>query len=80
MGDLRAAEVPAGTSGAAMGMAGDVGYGIDVVAEVGRLRASILALAVVVDEVRARLNGHVHGGAAPALPPGERATTPFIPG
>ena len=77
MSDLRAAEVPSSLAGTA---AGGTGYGIDVTAEVERLRASVIALAIVIDEVRTRLNGHVHGGAVAALPPAERATTPFIPG
>ena len=78
MSDLRAAEVPAAPMVGATSGASGIGFGTDVTAEVERLRASILALAIVVDEVRARLNGHVHGGAAPALSTAERATTPFI--
>ena len=80
MTDLRAAEVPAPQIGGSTNGAGGIGFGTDVTAEVERLRASILALAVVVDEVRARLNSHVHGGAVPTLPTAERASTPFIPG
>jgi hypothetical protein len=80
MSDLRAAEVPTMPMAGATSGAGAIGFGTDVTAEVERLRASILALAIVVDEVRTRLNGHIHGGAAPALPTAERAQTPFIPG
>ena len=80
MSDLRAAEVPTAQISGATSGAGGIGFGTDVTAEVERLRASILALAIVVDEVRSRLNGHSHGGATPALPPAERAHTPFIPG
>lgn len=80
MSDLRAAEVPTTQIGSATGGAGGIGFGTDVTAEVERLRASILALAVVVDELRTRLNGHAHGGAVPPLPAAERANTPFIPG
>ncbi|NBP78424.1 MAG: hypothetical protein EBU62_13160 [Proteobacteria bacterium] len=79
MSDLRAAEVPGGTGSAPNGP-GATGYGIDLPAEVERLRATVMALAVVVTEIQSRLNAHTHGGATPVLPAGERATTPFIPG
>jgi hypothetical protein len=79
MSDLRLAEVPPAPMGGVSSSAGGIGYGTEVSAEVERLRAAILALAIVVDEVRTRLNGHVHGGVVPAMPAAERATTPFIP-
>ena len=46
MSDLRAAEVPAAPMGGATSGAGGIGFGTDVTAEVERLRASILALAI----------------------------------
>ncbi len=79
MSDLRAAEVPGGTGLAATGP-GATGNGIDLPAEVERLRATVNALAVVVSEIQSRLNAHTHSGSTPVLPAGERATTPFIPG
>jgi hypothetical protein len=79
MTDLRAAQIPQSQASAVTGRGERIGFGTDVTAEVERLRASILALAIVVDEVRTRLNGHGHGGAVPPLPLAERATTPFIP-
>lgn len=79
MGGLRAAEIPPSVVTATVGGAGAVGYGTDVLAEIERLRMSILGLAGVLEEVRTQLNNHTHNATVAALPTAERATTPYIP-
>lgn len=57
--------------------AAGTGAGVDALAELERVRSNLAALALVVEEIRSRLNGHTHLGAAPALPAAERAHTPY---
>lgn len=69
--------------------AGGVGTGADVLAELERVRANLLALAEVVEELRGKYNGHTHGenaagayvqGAATAAPAvGQQAGTAYVP-
>lgn len=76
MADLRAA-ADFGTAGAAQVGTGAVGAGVDVVAELERLRSNLLALAAILEDLRARYNAHTHAAAVPAPPAGEQSPTPF---
>ena len=76
MPDLRAADAPGGAGQSTTGP-GATGAGIDLVAEIERVRHNLVALAAVVEELRARHNAHTHGGAVAAPPAGERAQTAF---
>lgn len=62
-----------GTSGAAAS-----GFGVDVIAELERIRHNLLALAAIVDEVRARHNTHTHDGAVLAPPVGEQIVSELV--
>ena len=54
-----------------------VGAGTDVGGELERVRSNLAALAEVVEEIRAKLNGHAHGGAVVPPPASERALTAY---
>ncbi|MGH2350221.1 MAG: hypothetical protein ACRDI2_09720 [Chloroflexota bacterium] len=77
MGDLRAAGAYGGPGEAVAG-AGAVGAGIDVAAELERIRSNLLALAAVLEAVRARYNAHTHNGAVAAPPLAEQAQTGYL--
>jgi hypothetical protein len=58
--------------------AGGAGLGVDVLRELERVRGDLAALAQVVEEIRAKVNAHTHGGAVAAPAAGEQAATPFV--
>ncbi|MBI3971722.1 MAG: hypothetical protein HY332_10580 [Chloroflexi bacterium] len=74
MSELRAATAGGGGGEASVG-AGAVGTGVDVVAELERVRANQLTIAAVVEELRGKYNAHTHGGAVAAPLAGEQAQT-----
>ena len=77
MSDLRVAEA-GGLAGEATTFGGyGVGYGVDVAAEVVRLRAMLTAAMLVVEELRAAHNLHTHGGVVAAPAGAEVAATPL---
>ena len=76
MPDLRAAEVGSGVGETGMG-AGAVGTGVDVVAEVERLRSNVVELARLFEDLRAQHNAHTHGSAVAAPPAAEQTQTAF---
>ena len=77
MSDLRIAEV-AGTAGEVSTYGGfGIGYGVDVPAEVARLRAMLTATMIVVEELRAAHNAHTHAGAVAAPTGAEASPTPL---
>lgn len=79
MSDLRAAEA-AGMAGEATTYGGSgVGYGVDLAAEVVRLRAMLTAVVLTVENLRATYNAHTHGGAVAAPAGGELAALPLRP-
>jgi hypothetical protein len=76
MAELRSAASAAGEESGAV-VTGGVGFGYDVVGELERVRANLVALAQVVEALRARLNAHTHGGAVGPPPAEEQATTAY---
>ncbi len=71
----------AGTDGelsSAYGSPG-VGTGADVLMELERIRANLLALAEVVEDLRAKHNAHTHNTTVVAPPPPEQSNVPYIP-
>jgi hypothetical protein len=50
---------------------------VDVLAELERVRGNLVALAQVVEGLRAAFNAHTHGGAVGAPPAGEESGTAF---
>ena len=76
MGDLRAADAAGGPGEAVVG-AGAVGAGVDVVAELERVRSNLLALAAVIEDLRAKHNAHTHNAAVAPPPVGEQSTMAF---
>ena len=65
----------AGT-GEAFGAPG-TGLGTDVLAELERIRSNLVALAQVVEDVRAKHNTHTHAGAVAAPPAGEQGNVGY---
>ena len=53
------------------------GVGTDILAELERVRSNLAALAQVVEDLRAKHNGHTHGGAVAAPPVGEQSVVAF---
>jgi hypothetical protein len=78
MADLRVAGEAPAAGAAAFGPAG-TGTGVDVLAELERVRTNLLALAGVVEDLRAKYNAHTHGGAVAAPPAGEQSTVAYVP-
>jgi hypothetical protein len=76
MADLRAAGESGGPGESTAG-AGAVGTGVDVVAELERLRSNVVELARLFEDLRARYNGHTHDGAVGAPAPLEQTPTAF---
>ena len=77
MSDLRMAEV-AGTAGEVSTYGGiGIGYGVDVAAEIARVRAMLTATMIVVEELRAAHNAHTHAGAVAAPTGAEASPTPL---
>ena len=64
-------------SDAELAGAAATGAGIDVLAELERVRSNLGALAQVVEEIRTKLNAHAHGGTVAPLPGGEQAVTRY---
>jgi hypothetical protein len=52
--------------------------GIDVVAELERVRSNLLAIALIVEDLRVKHNAHTHGGTVPAPPAGEQAVVGYV--
>ncbi len=76
MPDLRAADAGGGPGETVSG-AGSVGTGVDVVAEVERLRSNVVELARLFEDLRAKHNAHTHNGAVAAPPAAEQTQTAF---
>jgi hypothetical protein len=76
MADLRAAG-DFGTAGESRVGTGAVGAGVDLVAELERVRSNLLALAAILEDLRTRYNAHTHGGSAPVPAAGEQSPTAF---
>ena len=76
MADLRAAG-EAGRPGETLAGAGAVGTGVDLVAEVERLRSNVIELARLFEDLRAKHNAHSHAGAVAAPPAAEQTQTAF---
>ena len=67
MGELRASEVQQDTGLSSVYGTSATGYGVDLAAEVERLRMNVQVLASVVKELRDKYNDHRHnnGGNSP---------------
>ncbi len=76
MSELRAAYAAAGEAERDT-LLGGVQLGYDVVGELERVRMNLVALAQVVEALRAAYNAHTHNGTVPAPPAGEQVTMPF---
>ena len=67
-----------GGSGAAESFgAPGVGGGTDVLAELERIRSNLAALAQVVEDLRAKHNGHTHNGGVGAPPAAEQSIVAY---
>lgn len=66
MGELRASEVQQDTGLSSVYGTSAIGYGVDLAAEVERLRMNVQVLAAVVQELRVKYNAHQHGAGLPA--------------
>ena len=75
MPDLRPQSVAGGTDYPAG--PGATGAGVDVLAELERVRANLVALAERFEDLRTKYNGHTHGGALAAPPAGEQSQVAF---
>ncbi len=76
MPELRAAGA-AGGPGESVAGTGAVGTGVDLVAEEERLRSNVVELARLFEDLRAKHNGHSHGGAVASSPAAEQTQTAF---
>jgi len=72
MSELRAAYAATGEAERDT-LVGGAQLGYDVVGELERVRANLVALAQVVEQLRSAYNGHTHNGAVPAPPAGEQS-------
>ena len=66
MGDLRGSEVQQDTGLSSVYGSSATGYGVDLAAEVERLRMNVQILASVLKELRDKYNTHLHTGGGPA--------------
>ena len=76
MPDLRAAGAGGGPGEALTGT-GAVGTGVDLVAEVERLRSNVVELGRLFEDLRAKHNAHSHAGAVATPPTAEQTQTAF---
>jgi hypothetical protein len=75
MAELRA-QSEQGESTQGFGGAG-TGLGVDLLGELERLRANLVALAERFEDLRTKHNGHAHGGAVAAPPAAEQSAVAF---
>ena len=54
-----------------------VGVGTDVMGELERIRSNLAALAQVVEDLRGKHNGHMHGGAVGVPAVGEQVVVAY---
>jgi hypothetical protein len=76
MPDLRAAAESGPEGTPAFGPAG-AGTGVDVLAELERVRANLVALAERFEDLRTKYNAHTHNGGVAAPPAAEQSAVPF---
>ena len=87
-GEIKEGEVAVailqGSSGAGPGEevkafgASGVGRGTDVLGELERVRSNLASLAEVVEGLRAKFNGHTHGGGVAAPAAGEQVSVGYM--
>jgi hypothetical protein len=75
---LQAATDGEATSAFGEGSSRTPGLGVDVIAELERVRANLFALAEVIAEIRQRFHAHTHDGMVASPPANEQIAGEFL--